>query len=216
MRRRTYPSALVLCALVLLAAPSWAGRYNRVVDLGAPMPNFENLPATDGTTLSTSDLKADVVVLVFLANHCPWVRGMDGDLVHLVDHFKGRSVRFVGVSINHRQDDRLPAMKIHAAKAGYNFTYVYDESQNLGRDLGATHTPEYFVFGKDRKLAYMGLLHDSPAMMRRDGSVHYTQGAPTHFYVRDAIDDLLAGRPVQVGETAPRGCSLEYTPTGKE
>lgn len=215
MRNRK-PLLTLLAFLALIPAAARAGRYNRVVEIGSPMPAFENLPATDGTTLSSSDLKSDVVVLVFLANHCPWVRGMDGDLVRLVTHFKGRSVRFVGVSINHREDDRLPAMKVHAANAGYNFTYVYDESQNLGRELGATHTPEYFVFDKDRKLAYMGLIHNSPAMMRRDGSVHYTRGAPTQFYVRDAIDDLLAGRPVKIAETAPRGCSLEYTPTGKE
>ncbi|HKI85969.1 MAG TPA: thioredoxin family protein [Thermoanaerobaculia bacterium] len=207
---------IAFLGLTLGATAASARIYNRVVRLGSPMPSFESLPATDGTTLSSHDLKADVVILVFLANHCPWVRGMDGDLVRLVSHFGDRSVRLVGVSINHRQDDRLAAMKDHAARAGYNFTYVYDESQDLGRELGATHTPEYFVFGKDRRLAYMGLLHDSPAMMRRDGSVHYTRGRPTHFYVEDAIDALLAGRPVKIGETAPRGCSLEYTPTGKE
>ncbi len=202
--------ALLTVCLIALALPAFGGQYNAVVDIGAPMPSFSNLPATDGSTLSSGDLKEDVVVLVFLANHCPWVNGMDGDLVKLVNEFKGKSVRFVGVALNHREDDRLPAMKVHAEKKGYNFTYVYDESQSLGRALGATHTPEYFVFNKDRKLVYMGAIHDSPAHMTPSGEVLYTRGEPKKFYVRDAIVETLAGRPVQIKETRAQGCTLEY------
>ena len=201
-------------AIVLLAAglalPVLGGQYNAVVDIGAPMPSFSKLPATDGSTLSSKDLHDDVVVLVFLANHCPWVNGMDADLVKLADEFKGKSVRFVGVALNHREDDRLPAMKVHAATKGYDFTYVYDESQKLGAALGATRTPEYFVFDKDRKLVYMGAIHDSLAHMTRGGEVLYTRGEPKTMYVRDAIVETLAGRPVQIKETRAQGCTLEY------
>jgi len=201
-------------AIVLLAAglalPVLGGQYNAVVDIGAPMPSFSKLPATDGSTLSSKDLHDDVVVLVFLANHCPWVNGMDADLVKLADEFKGKSVRFVGVALNHREDDRLPAMKVHAATKGYDFTYVYDENQKLGAALGATRTPEYFVFDKDRKLVYMGAIHDSPAHMTRGGEVLYTRGEPKTMYVRDAIVETLAGRPVQIKETRAQGCTLEY------
>jgi len=196
--------------LMAVALPAFGGQYNAVVDIGAPMPSFSNLPATDGSTLSSKDLKDDVVVLVFLACHCPWVNGMDGDLVKLVDEFKGKSVRFVGVALNHRDDDRLPAMKEHAKKKGYDFTYVYDESQAVGRALGATKTPEYFVFNKDRKLVYMGAIHDSPAHTARGGEVIYTRGEPKTMYVRDAVVETLAGKPVQVQETRAQGCTLEY------
>lgn len=196
--------------VIALALPAFAGQYNAVVDIGASMPSFSNLPATDGSTLSSKDLNEDVVVLVFLACHCPWVNGMDGDLVKLADEFRGKSVRFVGVASNHREDDRLPAMKEHAKKKGYNFTYVYDDSQALGRALGATKTPEYFVFDKDRKLVYMGGIHDSPAHMTRGGEVLYTRGEPKTMYVRDAIVETLAGKPVQVKETRAQGCTLEY------
>jgi cytochrome oxidase Cu insertion factor (SCO1/SenC/PrrC family) len=203
-----------LAALVLLAStgalPGNAAKFNKVVDIGAPMPQFSALPTADGKTLSSTDLKESVVVLVFLANHCPWVRGMEGDIVKLVGQFKGKDVRFVGVSVNHRDDDRLDAMKTHAAKSGYNFTYVYDESQDLGRSLGATRTPEFFVFNKARKLVYMGLLYNSPASMRTDGTINYTKGAPTEFYVKDAVGAALAGKPVPVDETRPQGCMIEY------
>ena len=131
---------------LMLAGPLLAGQFNAVMDLGDPMPSFENLPDTQGGTLSSSDLEASVVVLVSLANHCPWVRGMDAGLVELVEQFEGQDVRVVGFAVNLREDDRLPAMQEHAARVGYNFTYVFDESQQLGRDLGATRTPEYFVF----------------------------------------------------------------------
>jgi len=187
-----------------------AGQYNRIVDLGDPMPDFENLPATDGSRLSASDLKASVVVLVSLANHCPWVRGMDGGLVSLVEQFRGQDVRVVGFAVNHREEDRLPAMQQHALKAGYNFTYVYDESQQLGRDLGATHTPEYFVFNSERRLVYMGLLTNSPARETRSGGISYINGEPTGFYVADAISATLEGRPVSPAETRAHGCTVEY------
>ena len=199
-----------MVAVLVCATALHAGKYNAVVDIGAPMPQFSDLPATDGTTLSSKDIRADVVVLVFLANHCPWVRGMNGDLVRLVDEFKGQSVRVIGVSVNHRQDDRLPAMKEHAARHKYNFTYVFDESQQVGRRLGAAKTPEYFVFNKGRKLVYMGAIHNSPAQMRGDGTVSYTRGEPTRFYAREAIKAALAGKPAPEAETPAHGCAVEY------
>lgn len=202
--------AATTCLMVVLTAPVIAGEYNQVANIGDPMPEFTNLPTTDGGALSSSDISEDVVVLVFLANHCPWVKGMDQDLIDLVDEMKGKSVRFVGISVNHRADDRLPAMKEHGEEVGYNFTYVFDESQETGRKLGAARTPEYFVFNKNRELVYMGLLHNSPASMRRDGSISYTKGEPAEHYVRDAIVAALEGRPAPVQETRSHGCNVEY------
>ena len=203
--------AALLMTMAILPCPALqAGEYNAVIDIGAPMPRFSDLPATDGTTLSSSDLEEEVVILVFLANHCPWVKGMDPDLVELGESIQSDKVRIVGVSVNHREDDRLPAMKEHAAQAGYNFTYIYDESQELGRALGATRTPEYYIFDKDRRLVYMGLLHNSPASKRRDGTISYTEGQPTEFYVVDNVKALLAGEEVTVAETRAHGCSVEY------
>ena len=75
--------------LLCLPAALAAGEYNKVLNIGDPLPGFENLPATDGSKLSATDLKTSVVVLVSLANHCPWVRGMDAGLVKLVQQFCG-------------------------------------------------------------------------------------------------------------------------------
>ena len=201
---------LVSICMLLAAASASAGQYNTVMNIGDALPTFDQLPAAAGGTLSSSELKEDVVVLVSLANHCPWVRGMDGDLVKLVGELHGQSVRVVGFAVNHRDEDRLPAMKKHAADVGYNFTYVYDDSQALGRSLGATHTPEYFVFDKGRKLVYTGALYDSPAKMGSDGQPHYMNGPPKQLYVHDAVEAALGGKPVSVAETSAPGCSVEY------
>lgn len=199
-----------LAAAALLAGTAIAGEYNAVLSIGDDMPSFSDLPNIDGSTLSSGDIEEDVIVMVSLANHCPWVKGMDPDLVKLADKFADENVRIVGLSFNHREDDRLPAMKKHAEKNGYTFDYLFDESQDLGRALGATRTPEYFVFNADRKLVYTGALYDSPAKMSRDGTISHVKGDPSAFYVRDAIAATLGGKDPDPAETAARGCTVKY------
>jgi peroxiredoxin len=210
MRLTKYTVAAVLIGLLTSPGPALAGAYNMVMNIGDAMPEFSNLPTTDNGTLSGSDLDESVVVLVSLANHCPWVKGMDAGLVELVDQFKDDDVRIVGFAVNHREDDRLPAMKKHAQENGYNFTYVYDESQDLGRKLGATRTPEYFVFNAERELVYMGLLTNSPARKTRSGEISFINGEPVEFYTADAIGAALKGENPDPAETRAHGCSIEY------
>ena len=197
-------------ALMTWASLALGGEFNKVVSIGDAMPAFTDLLTAGGGTISSADITEDVVVLVSLANHCPWVKGMDADMVKLASSFEGKSVRFVGLAFNHREDDRLPAMKVHAKKAGYPFQYAFDESQELGRALGATRTPEYFVFDSNRKLVYTGALYNSPAKIQSDGSVKYTRGEPTEFFVQDAVMATLAGDAVTLAETKAHGCTVKY------
>lgn len=201
---------LLIILLIQFPGSSFAGKYNSIMDIGDPMPAFKNLPSISGKDISSSDISEDVIVLISLANHCPWVKGMDKDLVQLASSFEDQSVRFIGLSVNHRDDDRLPAMKVHAEKNGYSFDYIYDESQDLGRKLGATRTPEYFVFNKQRALMYTGALYNSPAKINKDGSVNHINGDPTEFYVRDAISSLLNNDEIKVKETRAHGCTVKY------
>ena len=124
MRRLRMGAALLL----FIAVPVGAGQYNDIISIGDSMPSFSGLPATDGGSYSSSDFDADVLVLVSLANHCPWVRGMDAGLIELVESFEGQDVEVVGFAVNHREDDRLPAMIEHGKRVGYNFVYLFDES----------------------------------------------------------------------------------------
>jgi peroxiredoxin len=201
---------LALSFILSFSAISMAGQYNSIISIGDPMPNFNDLPSVSGETISADEIDEDVVVFVSLANHCPWVRGMDKDLVSLANTFENKSVRFIGLSMNHREEDRLPAMKVHAEKYGYSFDYIFDESQDFGRKLGATRTPEYFIFNKDRKLVYTGALYDSPAKLNDDGTVKHINGKPTTFYVHDAIVALMEGGEIAIQETRAHGCSVKY------
>ena len=206
-------TTLLLAAVtagLLVANSAIGGTYNAVLEIGDPMPEFSDLPDISGEKVSSSDLTESVLVLVSLANHCPWVRGMDQDLVELATHFNDQDVRIVGLSMNHREDDRLPAMKQHAEKVGYSFNYLYDESQQLGRQLGATRTPEYFVFNKNRKLVYMGLLHNSPGKIGSNGNVKYINGTPSEFYVQNAVESVLNGQTIANSETRAHGCTIKY------
>ena len=207
---RNFILAIMIILLPGLSHNAISGQYNAVLSIGDPMPAFSNLPNITGNTLSTDKLTESVLVFVSLANHCPWVRGMDKDLIHLVDQFENHDVRIIGISMNRRKDDQLPAMQEHAKKVGYNFDYVYDDSQQFGRALGATRTPEYFVFNQDRKLAYMGLLHNSPGKISKNGEVKYINGPPSEFYAKNAIEGTLQDKPFSPTETRAHGCTIKY------
>lgn len=197
----------------LAAGQLSAGTYNAIMNIGDPLPAFSNLPTASGETLSSSDIKEDVLVLVALSNACPFSVGIEPDLKKLVDSFAGQSVKVVAMSFNANGLDQMPAIQKRAAEQNFNFAYLRDESQTLGRALGATVTPEFFVFNKDRQLAYMGLLHNSPAMENGPGEVAYLRGNPQDFYVEDAVRHILAGTEdeIAVRETSPYGCTVEYS-----
>jgi hypothetical protein len=108
-------------------------------------------------------------------------------------------VGLVAINVNNLDADKLDKMEERAKAKGFNFPYLYDESQKIGRELGATVTPEFFVLNKDRKVAYMGALDDS----QQPGRVKAK-------YVEDAIDALLKGETVKTTETRARGCSVKY------
>jgi peroxiredoxin len=193
---------LSLAVLALVASPAFAGKYNKVVSVGDKAPDFAGIPATENshdTSLTLSDLKEDVVVLVFLGNHCPVVGMYDDRIIDFVNDYKNKNVRLVAVAVADMDSDRLPAIREYAKKAGINYTYGYDESQAIGRAYGATNTPHFFVLDKARKIRYIGAMDDN----RKEAQVKKT-------YVRDAVDALLAGKDVEVEETRADGCGISY------
>ncbi len=200
---------LLSLMLSVLAVATYAGKYNEVMSIGDAMPEFNDLPTVSGETISSSDLTTDIVVLVSLSNNCPFSRGIEKDLIAFVDSVKDQSVKVIAMGFNLHKGDQMPAMRQHAKDNGFNFTYLRDDSQTLGRQLGTAVTPEFFVFNKQRKLVYTGLLHDSPPMDQGD-KVVYPKGKPTEFYVADAIKQTLHNKPVKIAETHAFGCSVEY------
>jgi peroxiredoxin len=195
---------LSLLGLALIASPALAGpgKYNKVISPGDKAPAFSGIPAVMGdkdATLSLEDIKEDVVVLVFLANHCPVVTAYEDRIIDYTNDYKGKNVKVVGVCVNDMDPDRLPAIKTRVADKGYNYVYGYDESQKTGKAYGAAVTPQFFVLDKDRVIRYTGAMDDS----QNEAKVNKT-------YLRDAVDAVLAGESVEVAETQFIGCRVGY------
>jgi len=192
---------LSLAALALIASPALAGKYNKVINVGDKAPTFSGIPAVMGekdASISLGDIKEDVVVLVFLANHCPVVTQYEDRIIDLANDFKGKSVKVVGVSVNDIDADRLPAIKTRVKERGYNYIYGYDESQKMGKEYGASVTPQFFVLDKDRVIRYTGALDDNA-----------NENKVTKTYVKDAVNALLNGETVEVTETQAKGCGIK-------
>jgi len=193
---------LSVAALALVASPAFAGKYNKVISVGDKAPTFSGIPAAVGdqdTSLSLSDIKEPVVVLVFLGNHCPVVVAYEDRLQEFTNDYKDKGVKVVGVSVNDNDSDRLPEIKKWIKEKKANYVYGYDETQAIGRAYGATNTPQFFVLDKDRTIRYTGAMDDN----MKESGVKKT-------YLRDAVDALLAGKPVAEEETQPKGCGVQY------
>ena len=193
---------LTLAGLALIASPAFAGKFNKVISVGDKAPTFSGIPAAQGeqdTSLSLSDIKEDVVVIVFLANHCPVVIAYDDRIIDLANDFKGKCVKVVGVAVSKQEQDLLPGIKKHIKDKGIPYVYGSDETLAIGKAYGATNTPQFFVLDKERVIRYTGALDDS----MNESKVKAT-------YVKDAVDALLAGKTPAVQETQPKGCGISY------
>lgn len=171
--------------------------------IGAIGPAFEGLPATDGRTVGFTDFAAaDLVVLIFSSNRCPTAKAYGPRMNAVQKEFGSRGVQLVAVNSNdpHLYPDEDRARMVERATAdGYTFPYLADHDQRVAAAYGATCTFHVFVLDRERRIRYQGRFDDS----RIEGSVRRHD-------LRDAIDDLLAGRDVRVATTRPFGCSLDY------
>jgi len=198
---------LLSLAALAFASPAFAGEhYNKAVKPGDKAPAFSGIPAYspsgEQTSLTLSDLKEDVVVLVFLANHCPAVVACEDRLNEFTSEYKDKGVRVVGVCVNDIDEDKLPAIKKRISDKNdgkINYVYGYDESQAVGKAYGASNTPYFFVLDKDRTIQYLGAFDDNA-----------DEAKATKHYVKDAVDALLAGKTPEVTETRAKGCGVKY------
>ena len=204
---------------VLLASAAWshdaAGAAPKSVtplELGVPAPDFA-LPGVDGKTYRLSDFAAaKLLVVVFTCNHCPTAQAYEDRLIQLHADFKDRGVALVAISPNDplavRLDelgytdlsDSFAEMKIRAKDRAFAFPYLYDgQTQATSLAFGVLATPHVFIFDAARKLRYQGRIDDSDVSVVKS---HDT---------RNAIEALLAGRPVPVATTRVFGCSTKWS-----
>jgi len=193
---------LSLVAISAIALPALAGKFNKVVSVGDKAPAISGLPAVyngEQTSVSLPDIKSDVVVLVFLANHCPVVSQYEDRLIEFTKDYKDKGVTVVGISVSQQEGDKLPGIKSYMKDKGSNYIYAYDETQATGKAYGATNTPHFFVLDKERKIQYIGKMDDNG-----------TESKVTKNYLREAVDALLAGKTPEMSETRPMGCGISY------
>jgi peroxiredoxin len=177
------------------------GKFNRKVAIGAAAPNFSGLPGVDGKTHSLADYSdKDVLVICVTCHHCPVAVAYEDRLIDFVKKSGATGkVALVAINVNNGEDDSIDKMREHAKETGFNFDFLHDASQQLGRSLGATVTPELYVFNKDRKLVYMGAFDDATNVANVKMK-----------YLEPAVDAILKGQTPATAETRARGCSIEY------
>ena len=194
--------ALGLVVLSLVAMPAISGEFNKVISVGDKAPDFSGIPAIangEQSSVSLSDIKEPIVVVVFLANHCPVVRAYEDRVIDFTKDYKDKGVKVVGISVSKMSGDKLPGIKDYMKENKSNYTYAYDESQAVGKAYGAVATPQFFVLDKERKIRYTGAMDDS----QREDKV-------TKTYLRSAVDALLKGESVEITETKAKGCGIGY------
>ncbi len=192
----------LLCLALLSATPALAGKYNEVLNIGDPAPAWENLEGVDGKRHALKDLAGkDAVVVVFTCNSCPVATDYEDRILAFSKKYAGPSgkVGLVAINVNNVAEDRLPKMRERAEDKGFDFPYLYDDSQKIGRAFGASFTPEFFVLDRDRKVAYMGGMDDSstPSTVKTN-------------YLEPAVEAALAGRPAETPEAPAIGCRVRY------
>lgn len=206
-------------AILLSAAILLCQRVNAVdvtpLAIGKPAPDF-NLPGVDGKNHRLADFaSAKVLVVIFTCNHCPTAQAYESRIIKLNDDFQGHGVALIAINPNDPQaislaelgyteySDTFDEMKLRAKERGYQFPYLYDgKTQAVAKAFGVLATPQVFIFDSNRQLQYEGAIDDS--------DIHEVH----HNYAHDAIEDLLANKPVAVPKSHVFGCSTKWADKG--
>jgi thiol-disulfide isomerase/thioredoxin len=182
--------------------------------IGDPAPDFQ-LVGIDEEKHNLADYASSPLLMVaFISNHCPTSQAVEGRLKQLVKDYKPKGLSLIAINPNDpaalrpdelgysKYNDSFPEMKRHAKEQDFNFPYLFDgETQTTAKAYGCLATPHVFLFDQERKLRYQGRLDDS----------RYADPATvTSHDARNAIDALLAGKPVPVEVTKPHGCSTKW------
>ncbi|MFQ5896197.1 MAG: thioredoxin family protein [Nitrospinota bacterium] len=171
--------------------------------LSASAPGFD-LPGVDGRRHRLEDFQAQPLLLVlFTCNHCPYVQAYEERIVALHREFAPRGVALVCINSNDEKlvpEDSFEHMKVRARERGFEFPYLRDASQGVAEAFGAECTPQAFLFDGGRKLRYVGRIDDN---WREPDRVSRRE-------LRDALDALLAGKPVPEPETNAIGCTIKW------
>ncbi|MEC3916124.1 thioredoxin family protein [Nocardia sp. CDC160] len=177
-----------------------------MVPIGTPAPEF-TLPAVDGSEVSLETFgKEPALLVVFLSNHCPYVRRIEHGLAAVTAELAERGLATVAICSNdtaNYPDDDAAHLRDQVRRAGFRFPYLIDESQAVARAYQAACTPDLFLFDAERRLAYRG---------RFDAATPGNQEPVDGSSLRAAVELVLAGQPVPEPHTPSVGCGIKWKP----
>lgn len=177
--------------------------------IGTLMPQFNPLRGVDGKSYAWDNFKSTkLLVIVFSCNHCPYVQAYEERMIAFQRDYAAKGVQLVAINSNetsHYPTDTYEEMVKRAMERGFNFPYLRDEDQTVAEAFGATHTPEFFVFAAEeeeaqQRLRYHGKMDDN----------YQNPSAVTRKYVEEAVNAILAGKPVAEPETHSIGCTIKW------
>ena len=164
-------------------------------------PEF-SLLNIDGNTISLSEFKGNIVVIIFMCNHCPYVKPKFDEIAAIQNDYADKDVVVIGINSNdpdYDPEDSIESMKELAEEKGYKY-YLVDDTQEIAKAYGATCTPDPFIFDKDHKLVYHGRINN--AMEPHD--------TPTKHDMREVLDKVLAGEKIEEWFVPSMGCSIKW------
>ncbi|MBL7809400.1 MAG: thioredoxin family protein [Saprospiraceae bacterium] len=180
---------------------------SNMIPLGTKAPEFSLPEPGTGKVVTLQDVAAGAraTVVMFLCNHCPYVLYVNPEIARIVAEFRPQGVAFVGINSNDavtHPEDGPDKMGDHAKAVGYDFPYLYDETQEVARAYDAACTPDFYIFDQDQKLAYRGQL--DPSRPKRNPV------EPTGEDLRTALQAVLAGQPVPEPQRPSGGCNIKW------
>src|SRR6185295_16181628 len=186
---------------VLLALAATAFTSARALNLGETAPRAAvAMKGADGKSYTIGEVKgAKGTLVVFTCNNCPFAKAWEERIVAIGNTYPDKGVSVIAVNSNDPAvvaEDGYEGMQKRATERGMHYPYVMDATSEVARAFGATKTPEAFLFDATGKLVYHGTIDDNsnePAKVE-------------HFYLREALDAVVAGRPVPLAETKALGC----------
>ncbi len=182
-----------------------AKTISTMLPLGTPAPDFSLPDVVSGAHVGLQNAHvAWATVIIFICNHCPYVKHINHELIRLANDYIPRNIRFIAINANdvdNYPDDAPDNMKKTAQEQHYPFPYLFDETQDVARAYQAACTPDFFVFDQSLALIYRGQLDDS-----RPGN-----GLPTDGHsIRDALEHALTNTPIPTSQKPSMGCNIKW------
>ncbi|MBL7719423.1 MAG: thioredoxin family protein [Flavipsychrobacter sp.] len=198
---------LGLAVAAMIAAPAHTfAQGKESIAIGTSLPAAsEKMKSVDGKNITLSGANKEGLVVMFSCNTCPYVVKSQARTKEVMNYAKEKGVGMVIINSNEAKrgdDDSYDAMKKYAKAQGYDVPYVVDEKSKVADAFGANRTPEVFLFDKSGKLVYKGAMEDNPS----------SPSESRELYLRDAIDQMLAGKPVHTNTTKSVGCTIKRLP----